>query len=300
MRDLDSLYDVARRQGGAVARVQAVRLGFSSRSLATAVQHGSLVVRHPDVFVLAGATSPGTEDWAAYLAGGPGAVLSAWSAARRQGMDWGRELSGEPCITLPTQRHLHLEGVRVLRWRLPPEQVYRCRGVSLTLSARTVVDCLRLGPRHQVEWMLDTALVRRWITVQEFAAQVRTLTGQRGAPMLRDLLTGVASGARSRAERVAQQLILSTGVRGWEWNLEVPLPSGGVAVLDAALPHLRIAVEIDGRAYHVDPDRFQRDRTRQNALVAAGWTVLRFTWWDLTERPDYVVQAILSAVARAS
>jgi very-short-patch-repair endonuclease len=148
--------------------------------------------------------------------------------------------------------------------------------------------------------MLDTALVRRWITVQEFAAQVRTLTGQRGAPMLRDLLTGVASGARSRAERVAQQLILSTGVRGWEWNLEVPLPSGGVAVLDAALPHLRIAVEIDGRAYHVDPDRFQRDRTRQNALVAAGWTVLRFTWWDLTERPDYVVQAILSAVARAS
>jgi very-short-patch-repair endonuclease len=45
-------------------------------------------------------------------------------------------------------------------------------------------------------------------------------------------------------------------------------------------------------AYHVDVDRFRRDRSRQNALVTAGWTILRFTWADLTERPGYVVSAI--------
>jgi very-short-patch-repair endonuclease len=39
-----------------------------------------------------------------------------------------------------------------------------------------------------------------------------------------------------------------------------------------------VAVEIDGFAFHHAPDRFQRDRTRQNALVGLGWTVLRFTW----------------------
>jgi very-short-patch-repair endonuclease len=38
-----------------------------------------------------------------------------------------------------------------------------------------------------------------------------------------------------------------------------------------------LVIEVDGWAYHRTPDRFQRDRERQNRLVAAGWTVLRFT-----------------------
>lgn len=61
-----------------------------------------------------------------------------------------------------------------------------------------------------------------------------------------------------------------------------------IGVLDIALPDRRIAIEIDGWAYHSDVDRFQRDRSRQNALVALGWTILRFTWADLTQRPGYV------------
>jgi very-short-patch-repair endonuclease len=48
----------------------------------------------------------------------------------------------------------------------------------------------------------------------------------------------------------------------------------------------------------VTPEHFQRDRRRQNRLIAAGWTVLRFTWWDLTERPDDVLAQIRAAVAR--
>lgn len=36
-------------------------------------------------------------------------------------------------------------------------------------------------------------------------------------------------------------------------------------------------------------DRFVNDRRRQNALVNLHWTVLRFTWHDLVDRPDGVV-----------
>ena len=57
-------------------------------------------------------------------------------------------------------------------------------------------------------------------------------------------------------------------------------------------PGAKLVVEVDGLAHHVTPDRFQADRQRQNRLVAAGWTVLRFTWRDLTERPGYVVATI--------
>jgi very-short-patch-repair endonuclease len=62
---------------------------------------------------------------------------------------------------------------------------------------------------------------------------------------------------------------------------------------------MRLAIEIDGWAYHSDVDRFQRDRRRQNVLVALGWTVLRFTWADLTQRPGYVTAAIRGQLVRA-
>jgi very-short-patch-repair endonuclease len=63
-------------------------------------------------------------------------------------------------------------------------------------------------------------------------------------------------------------------------------------VVDIAFPRLRIAIEVDGWAFHHSQDRFQRDRTRQNHLVTLGWTVLRFTWSDLVDRPGYVIAAI--------
>jgi very-short-patch-repair endonuclease len=66
-----------------------------------------------------------------------------------------------------------------------------------------------------------------------------------------------------------------------------------------AFPEARVAVEVDGRAWHSAGDRFQHDRSRQNALVAAGWTVLRFTWADLTQRPDLALAVIATTLHRS-
>ena len=51
-----------------------------------------------------------------------------------------------------------------------------------------------------------------------------------------------------------------------------------------------------------DVDRFRADRSKGNALVRAGWKLLRFTWHDLINRPEYVVAEIRAAllVARNS
>ena len=113
---------------------------------------------------------------------------------------------------------------------------------------------------------------------------------------------GLCSPARSRAPpptpRVALGLLVTEGVTGWVSGY--PLLVGGevVAILDIAFPEALLAIEIDGWAWHSDPDRFQRDRQRQNALVAAGWTVLRFTWADLIERPEQVVATVVRTLAR--
>jgi len=91
-------------------------------------------------------------------------------------------------------------------------------------------------------------------------------------------------------------LLHQAGLLGWQLDVEVVLPTGRYR-LDLAFVRERIAVEVDGWAWHSDVERFRADRRRQNALVLAGWTVLRFTWDDLTNRPEQVVAQIQAALA---
>lgn len=42
--------------------------------------------------------------------------------------------------------------------------------------------------------------------------------------------------------------------------------------------HIHIAIELDGYAFHSSKEAFTRDRERQNNLVNAGWSVLRFSY----------------------
>ncbi len=289
---------MARHQAGAFTREQAHAQGWSNKRLAGGVRRGRLRRPSRNVFVVVGTQGPTTDDWVALLAAGPSGVLAGWSAARLLDIEWRERRHGPVCVALPRSEHRRLDGVVVLRQAIPDDDVVQGTGLMRRTSrARTVVDCLRLSPRVHREGMLDTALLRGWLTVDELAHQVRALCGQRGVPDLVRLLAGVSGGARSRAERVAQQVLARSGLAGWEWNMPVPLPDGSTAVIDAALPHLKVAVEIDGRAHHIDTDRFQHDRTRQNGLVALGWIVLRFTWWDITRRPGYVVDAVRRAAA---
>jgi very-short-patch-repair endonuclease len=70
----------------------------------------------------------------------------------------------------------------------------------------------------------------------------------------------------------------------------------GIRVACPPLAALETAVEVDGWAWHVDADRFRNDRRKGNALVRAGWVVLRFTWHDLTTRPAECIAEIRAAL----
>ena len=98
--------------------------------------------------------------------------------------------------------------------------------------------------------------------------------------------------ARSEAERLVIQLLRGAGIRGWQVNFRV-----GPFLVDIAIPEQRIAIEIDGWAFHSDQHAFQNDRTRQNKLALQGWQVLRFTWLDLTQHPDRVLAQIRAAIS---
>ena len=53
---------------------------------------------------------------------------------------------------------------------------------------------------------------------------------------------------------------------GWQANYPV-----GRYVVDIAFPRQRVAIEIDGWAFHSDQPAFQNDRERQNWLALQGW-----------------------------
>jgi very-short-patch-repair endonuclease len=57
--------------------------------------------------------------------------------------------------------------------------------------------------------------------------------------------------------------------------------------------------KLDG-AIHATHDVRERDLPRQNDLVLLGWTVLRFTWDRVTNRPEAVVAEIRAALAAAT
>jgi very-short-patch-repair endonuclease len=88
------------------------------------------------------------------------------------------------------------------------------------------------------------------------------------------------------------KILQDAGITGWKTNYRV----AGYRV-DFGFPAPRVALEVDGMAFHIGADEFQIDRERQNAIVLAGWQVLRFTWLDLTEYPERVAAVVRAAIS---
>jgi very-short-patch-repair endonuclease len=67
---------------------------------------------------------------------------------------------------------------------------------------------------------------------------------------------------------------------------------------DFAYVGRKVIVELDSERFHMDPDSFQRDRDKQTSAQVRGWMVYRFTWQDLTARPDQVISVLASILAK--
>ncbi|WP_219418880.1 endonuclease domain-containing protein, partial [Pseudonocardia nigra] len=96
-----------------------------------------------------------------------------------------------------------------------------------------------------------------------------------------------ADRSASVAERLLVHMFRDAGCAGWHRAF-----SAAGHLVDIAFPAARVAIEVDGWAWHMDAERARQDKRRQNALVRAGWTVLRYTWHDLTGRPRTVLAEI--------
>ena len=123
--------------------------------------------------------------------------------------------------------------------------------------------------------------------------------GGAGAAQLREALKMVRWPVDSPAETELRLLIVSSGFSEPSVNCSVPT-AGRELHADLGYPRLRIAIDYEG-AYHFEngTEQARRDVERYEAMVAAGWRVLRVTALDLRD-PSSFLKRLADAIAEAS
>jgi hypothetical protein len=181
---------------------------------------------------------------------------------------------------------------------LPEESVAKSEGVRIQRRIPALVAALAVLPPDQGQSLLAWMVARRKVTNEEFAAAVAALARHRGVHLVRSYLPLIAVGAASVAELLASSIFIRHGITGWKANALVRTARGDAKSADFLFEQERLIVMIDGWAYHGDRRSFQLDRQDQNELVACGYTVLRFTYDDVKNRPEHVATQVRETRAR--
>ena len=190
-------------------------------------------------------------------------------------------------------------GMRLREAHLPLEDRTEYAGLRVLRPARAVADLLRMLPLVEAVVVADAVLHAGLCTSDELHLELSRharLRGVRGAYRALELSDPAAE---SPPESRVRLILVSAGLQPVPQYDVRDAAGSWLARVDLAFPALRVAVEYDGRAVHERADVFTRDRQRQNALVRAGWVVLRFTAADL-HAPSALVQTVLAALQRVA
>jgi hypothetical protein len=284
---------LALRQHGAVAHRQLRKLGLTNREIGYRLEVGRLHRRHPEVYAVGHALLSREGRWmAAVLACGRRAALSHWDAAALWGLMPARGERIE--VSTPSRSGRDPERARIRLHRvgtLRDEERTVVDGVPTTTVARTLLDLApRLAPRA-LEDLIGQAsrlgVFDRWTVLRCLEAHPR----RPGSPALRGVLSALegrdAADLRSALEVRFLQLCDDHGL---------PAPATNVRVagflVDFHWPGTRLIAETDGYAYHASRASFERDRDRDQRLTLAGYTVVRFTYRQVTRTPEAVAHRL--------
>jgi len=222
-------------------------------------------------------------------------VLSHGSAAELLGL-WDKRL---PVVhVIPTDwSGRKIDGIRWHRVRLPFEDEFEIRdGIPCTTISRTIVDMAGESGWGRLRRLVEQAAIMRLLDVEEIdriLARGRRL----GAPRLRTILTPWRDTAesrpllRSRLEARLLPLLIEEGLPAPRTNVKLNI-EGRTLEIDLLWEGQCLAIETDGEETHGTRAAFQRDRWRDQLLVAAGYRTARITWEQVRDEPDAVVNRI--------
>jgi very-short-patch-repair endonuclease len=175
-------------------------------------------------------------------------------------------------------------------------------GLPVTSIPRTMLDVASVLRPWHLELALDDALRRGTVLVPDMQWMLerwggRGCTGTKALRRLLDERTDGRARSQSTFEIVTDRLLSNSPLPPYFRQFEVMTKQGISALIDFAWPDAKLGVEADSYKWHSGRQQWQSDMERQNALAEIGWLLLRFSWWDVTRRPNYVLDTIGSTLA---
>ncbi|MGK2955113.1 MAG: endonuclease domain-containing protein [Solirubrobacterales bacterium] len=302
-----AILELAGRQYGVVSRRQLMDRGIPARSVTNRTSQISLFPVFRPVFMVGNPflTMNGAR-MAALLAAGDGAALGFRSAAKL----WGFLDHRNPIEVLRTQggtsqrARIRVAGetwwpyllVRKPR-ALPPSDLTTKLGLALTSPERTLRDLAQLLPEQQFFRAFTEADRLELLNEGALRSVAERTRGSRGGRMFRQAVSRRIPNVKE-TESLLEAIVLKLTLDG-----RIPPPEINRKTRkyrpDFRWPVQRVIVEADGYEFHRGREMFEQDISRANRLRRDGWTVLRFTWRMVDERPDEVAEIIAEVLAEA-
>ncbi|MGH3569935.1 MAG: DUF559 domain-containing protein [Pseudonocardia sp.] len=228
---------------------------------------------------------------AAYLLVEGRGVLGGYSAAEILGASCG-PTDAPAEVVVPGGHQRAQPGLCVHRGLLLPDEMTEVDGIGVTTPIRTAYD-LACGPTLvEAVVAVDALAYAHRFEPATLAVMARRHLGTRGSGALAEIIGLADPRAESPMETRIRLAIVFDG-------LPVPVLQHPVGAyrLDMAYPDIRLAIEYDG-AEHRKQRKAMRDLDRQAHLTAAGWTILRFTAWEVLRRPWRVAARVRQQLIR--
>jgi very-short-patch-repair endonuclease len=188
-------------------------------------------------------------------------------------------------------------GIRAYRSvRLDADEVASVDGIPVTAPGRTLTDLAGVLAPRELERAVARAQRLQLITDDALLATLARHRGVPGIATLAAVLGQEGGAAFTRSE--LEDLFAEEGRR---FGLSAPRRNVRVAgyELDCYWPEARLAVELDGAAWHGSWQSQVNDRRRDRELSAAGIQVIRVTWSELVHDRERTMVRIAQALAIA-
>jgi hypothetical protein len=225
----------------------------------------------------------------------PDAVISHLSAATLHGLPLWLPLGQQPTDRLQVSRDRRTGARRspyvdLHSAALPQEEVVCMDGLLVTSVARTIADLARSLPFEQALVPADAALHRHRTTRAELDRAIERGAHRPGNTAARRLVAFADAGAESPGESRSRLAIQRAGLPAPRLQHELRLDQRTWRV-DFWWDRAGLVGEFDGRVKYgralapdADPgEAVFAEKRREDALRAAGFSVVRWTWSDLSD-----------------
>lgn len=287
--------ELATRQHGLVTRSQLLAAGLTARVISGRLKAKRLRPVHLGVYLLGPLVPPRAREMAAVLACGCRAFVSHASAA------WLWDLRERPDdaspvdVKVPREVRIRRPGIRAHRALfIEPHDVTAVHGIPVTAPARTLVDLAAVVSPRELERAVARAGRRQLVTHEQLSVLVIRHRGKPGIAILARVISqdGAAAFTRSTLEDLFVDAVRRFGLTVPEFNRNVAGHE-----LDCYWPDARLAVELDGAAYHASWKSQENDRRRDADLAAVGIHVVRVTWRQLVHDTEQTMVRVAQAMA---